>query len=65
MGPNNPLGRTDFVKHSIKTGGAKPIKLPPGRLPIHQKAVADQMIDKMLKAYIIEPSMSPWAAPIV
>lgn len=27
MGPNTPLRRTDFVKHLINTGDAKPIKL--------------------------------------
>lgn len=35
--PDGSLGRTDLVKHSINTGDARPIKLPPRRLPIHQK----------------------------
>lgn len=65
MGPNTPLGRTDLVRHTINTGNAKPIKLPPRRLSMHQKSIADQEIDKMLRADIIEPSNSPWAAPIV
>ncbi|XP_062588198.1 uncharacterized protein LOC134249845 [Saccostrea cucullata] len=63
--PGGSLGRTDLVKHTINTGDARPIKLPPRRLPIHQKKVAEQEIDKMLKEDVIEPSNSPWAAPIV
>lgn len=63
--PDGSLGRTDLVKHSINTGDARPIKLPPRRLPIHQKKIAEQEIDKMLIEDVIEPSNSPWAAPIV
>ena len=40
-------------------------RLHPRRLPMHQKAVADQEIVKMLKTDTIEPSISPWAAPKV
>lgn len=63
--PDGSLGRTDLVKHSINTGDARSIKLPPRRLPIHQKKIAEQEIDKMLREDVIEPSNSPWAAPIV
>lgn len=53
------------MRHTINTSNAKPIKLPPGRLPMHKTSIADQERDKMLKANITEPSNSPWAAPIV
>lgn len=52
------------MKHSIKTGAARPIDLPPRRLPIHQKNIAEQEIDKMLRENVIRPRSSPWAAPI-
>lgn len=53
------------MKHRIDVGNAKPIKLPPRRLPIHQKEVAEQEINNMLDNGIIESSNSPWASPIV
>lgn len=53
------------MRHTINTSNVKPIKLPPRRLPMHKKSIADQERDKMLKANITEPSNSPWAAPIV
>lgn len=38
MGPvNGKLGRTGLVKHTIDTGDARPIKLPPRRLSAKQK----------------------------
>lgn len=46
-------------------GDARPIKLPPRRIPIHQKKIAEQEIDKMLREDVIDLSNSPWAAPIV
>ena len=36
-GSGDGLGRTDVVKHSIKTGDARPIKQPPRGLPFHMK----------------------------
>ena len=65
VGPDGNLGRTQMVKHTIDTGNSKPIKLPPRRLPIHQKQIAEQEINTMLEKGVIEPSNSPWAAPIV
>lgn len=34
-------------------------------MPIHQREIANEEIDKMPNQGIIEPSESPWAAPIV
>ena len=65
VGPDGMLGRTDKVKHVIDTGDSKPIKLPPRRLPLSQKEVVKKEIDRMLAEDVIEPSDSPWAAPIV
>lgn len=65
VGPDGQLGQTSLSEHAINTADAKPIKLPPRRLPIHMKEQAEKEIDKMLQNDIIEPSNSPWAAPIV
>lgn len=66
VGPDKVLGQTDMVEHTIEVQpGTKPIKLPPRRLPISQREIAETEISSMLEAGIIEPSKSPWAAPIV
>lgn len=65
LGPDGKLGRTEIVKHTIDTGLAKPIKIPPRRVPLKQKEIIDQEIDKMLKDDIIEPSDSPWSSPVL
>jgi len=62
--PNKPLGQTDLVTHKIDTGHHKPIKLPPRRVPLAKKEAVDREIDKLLKDKLIEPSSSPWSAPI-
>ncbi len=59
------LGKTSVVKHEINTGGTRPIRQPARRLPIHQRGVSKEEIDKMLKRGVIEPSSSLWASPIV
>lgn len=65
VGPDGKLGQTNIIEHTINTGDAKPIKIPPRRLPVHMREVAEQEIQKMLDQDIIESSCSPWAAPIV
>lgn len=63
--PDGELGRTDPIAHKIDTGDAKPIKLPPRRLPISQRDIAEHEIESMLQKEVIKPSESPWASPIV
>lgn len=63
--PDGKLGRTDIVKHSIDTGNSKPIRVPPRRVPISQRVVIENEIDKMLKNDVIEPSTSAWSSPIL
>jgi hypothetical protein len=48
-GTDDNLGRTDVVKHSIKTGDANPIKQPPRRLPVHKRKEVDKLVDDMLE----------------
>ena len=59
------LGRTDLVKHDIKTTTDKPIRQPPRRFPIHQREEGEKQVQEMLKNEIIELSSSPWASPVV
>ena len=59
------IGLTNLVEHSIDTGDAKPVKLPPRRVPI---AFADQekkIIKQLEEHNIIRKSSSPWSAAIV
>ena len=47
------------------TSTAKPIKLPPYRVPQAYQTMVMQEIKKMLSQGIIEPSVSEWASSIV
>ncbi len=49
MGPDGKLGRTDIVKHTIHTGDAAPIKLPPRRVAHSQQTVIEQEVHNMLE----------------
>ena len=62
---DHDLGRTGLIKHKIDTGNNAPIKLPPRRLPLHQRAEEEKQVEQMLSRNVIEKSDSPWASPIV
>uniref|UniRef100_A0A669BG86 Gypsy retrotransposon integrase-like protein 1 n=1 Tax=Oreochromis niloticus TaxID=8128 RepID=A0A669BG86_ORENI len=59
------LGRTALTEHAIETGNATPVNLPPYRTSPAKKRVIEEQVQQMLKDNIIEPSTSPWAAPVV
>ena len=63
--PDEPLGRTDVVKHHIDVQGHPPIKQAPRRLPYHRQEIVKEELKKMLDQDLIRPSDSPWASPIV
>lgn len=65
VGPDGKFGRTNLVKHSMDTGDSKPIKIPPRRLPYSQREIVENEIAKMLENDVIEPSESPWSAPLL
>ena len=54
-----------MVDHMISMGDPLPIRLPPYRLAhIAQETLCEE-VKTLLEQGIIEPSKSPWAAPIV
>ena len=58
-------GRTTIAEHRISTGLAKPIRLPPYRIPHAYKDTVREELRQMEQEGIIEKSSSEWAAPIV
>ena len=58
------LGQTNVVKHDIVTSGA-PIKSQFRRVPWGVKEEAMKEEQRMKDMGVIEPSESPWAAPVV
>ena len=54
-----------LCEHRINTQDAAPIRQPPRRLPSAKQQEAAQAIEEMKRDGVIEPSVSPWAAPIV
>ena len=62
---DSQLGRTSILQHEIHTSGAPPIKIPPRRIPNALIPEVNSMIESMLKKDIIQPSSSPWSAPVV
>ncbi|KRX34141.1 Retrovirus-related Pol polyprotein from transposon 17.6, partial [Trichinella murrelli] len=59
------LGRTTRTEHHINTGDAQPIRLCPRRIPWHFREQMDGLLTDMINKDIIEPSTSPWTAPVV
>ena len=58
-------GRTDLTEHQIWTENARPIRLPPYRLPQAYRRSVKEELDEMLENGIIEPSRSEWSFPVV
>ena len=64
-GPDDPLGRTSMLQHTIDTGSASPIRQAVRCVPPAKKQEVSQLLKDMLKKDVIQPSCSPRAAPIV
>ena len=58
-------GRTRMIEHSIHTGSAQAIRLPPYRLPYAYRDVITKELKEMLEDGVISRSTSEWAAPVV
>jgi hypothetical protein len=62
---SDDIGFTDRIQHQIPTGDARPIKQPPRRLPFGKRQIERDAVHNMLERGVIEPSISPWASPVV
>ena len=59
------LGLTDQIEFEIETTNTTPIAVAPYRLPYQKKQILQELLPDMLKAGIIEPSISSYNNPIV
>ena len=59
------IGRTSILKHSINTGDASPQAQTFYKANPIRKQFIEKEIKEMLKKGIIQPSLSPWASPVV
>ena len=59
------LGCTDITCHKIETSDHAPIRQPPYRIPMVHREVIGQMVKDMQDQGIVQPSVSPWASPVV
>nr|VZI26222.1 unnamed protein product [Spirometra erinaceieuropaei] len=59
-----PIGRTGLVQHAINTGTTAPQRQLARRIPIHYQMELNSIISDLLAQGVIEPSNSPWAAPV-
>ena len=62
---DDELGQTSLVQHHIDTGNSRPIYRQPYRVSPAVRTSIDNHVQKMLDQGIIQPSVSPWAAPVV
>ena len=62
---SSDLGSTTVTAHSIPTGHTPPIKQAPRRLDPKRAEIVQTLVTDMLNTGVVEPSMSPWASPIV
>ena len=58
-------GRTTIVEHTINTGTANPVCLPPYRVPHAYRDNVESELKEMLDSGIIKPSTSQWSASMV
>ena len=59
------VGQTHLVQHEIDTGDARHIKMLPRRIPLARQEAAAKAVWEMQRADFIEPSDSPWVAPVI
>ena len=59
------IGHTDAVEHTIDTSDSPPIRCAPRRMSPQRIKQEEVCIEEMLSGGQIEPSDSPWSAPVV
>ena len=63
--PGEQLGADPKFSHTIELSAERPINQKPRRLDPLKTTEARKEVDRMLSMNVIEPTRSPWAAPIV
>ena len=58
-------GHTDAVEHTIDTSDSPPVRCAPRRMSPQNIKQEEVCVDEMLSGGQIEPSDSPWSAPVV
>ena len=58
-------GHTEAVEHAIGTGDSLPIRCAPRRMSPQKIKQEEAYVEEMLTGGQIEPSDSPWSAPVV
>ena len=58
---DSDLGLTTLVKHTINTGGTRPVKQPPRKVPMAFAEEEKKLIKQMEENGVIRKSSSPWA----
>ena len=58
-------GHTDVVEHNIDTGDSQPVRCAPRRMSSQKIKWEETCVEEMLSGGQIEPSESPWSAPVV
>ena len=59
------LGQTSLVTHRVDTGDTGPIKIPSHRASPAKMPIIREEAQSMLDKGVIQPSKSPYSAPIV
>ena len=59
------MGTLTLVEHKVDVGENSPIRQRPYRVPFKQRFLVEEHVADMLKKGVIEPSISPWAWPIL
>jgi len=59
------LGETLLAKHRIDTGDARPIKQTLRKQPFHLLDKINEHAKEMIRAGVVEPSISPWTSNLV
>ena len=62
---DHDLGITSVTEHRIETGDARPVKVPPRRIPIHKRQEVEDTVRQLSDQGLIEPSVSPWSSALV
>ena len=60
----NP-GTTKLISHIIDTGNHKPVHNAPHRASPKERTIISDEVKTMLESKVIQPSRSPWSAPVV